>query len=212
MYSNLREKLSELVFFSPVMLVQLSDKKPTTVLQWLTREVAKGRMLRIKRGKYMLKEYYLIHKDDDVFVAVVANELEPNSYLSGAWILQKYGILSENVYKVTSITSKHAKIIKNQIANFVYSQIKTELFLGYKKVWSGSKWGYEATKAKALFDYFYEKKLSNQIRDDDCSIIESERLNLEKLSREEMGELESYVKIDNSPKMKIIVSKLKEEL
>jgi hypothetical protein len=31
------------------------------------------------------------------------------------------------------------------------------LFVGYKKIWNGAVWGYEASLAKAMFDYFYWK-------------------------------------------------------
>jgi len=211
MYNNLLEKLSELIVFTPVMVMQLTENRDRTVLQWLSRQEKRGKIIRIKRGKYMTRQHYLTHKSEPGFVASVAHIIEPNSYLSAEWVLQKFGVLSESVYKVTSKTTKHTKTVENEIGEFIFTQIKPELFSGYRKVWCGRSWGYEASKMKALFDYFYQRKTLQRLRDHGYSIRESERLNLDELSEKEISELERFARIARSPKMTMVVNNLKEQ-
>lgn len=193
MYDNLLGQLNEIPFFTPVTVMQLMEKSDRVVLQWLARQVKKGKILRIKRGRYMAREYYLSHKHEAGFVASLAHVIEPNSYLSGAWVLQKNEMLSESVYKVTSMTSKHAKEVQNEVGSFVFTQIKPRLFTGYEKVWCGGSWGYEARRAKALFDYCYDRKVPTALTE--------ERLNLEDWGETERNEFEDYAKLAGSAKM-----------
>jgi hypothetical protein len=110
MYSNLRKKITEIPYFTPSMVAQIGGGKESTVAVWLSRELARNETLRLKRGVYMSKDYYLSHKNEMGFLAVVSNIIEPNSYLTGAWTY----CLGESIYSVTGATW-HA--IANAIGN-----------------------------------------------------------------------------------------------
>ena len=73
-------------------------------------------------------------------------------------------------------------------------------------------WKYKvfvATKAKALFDFFwYKKKIFNKF---DKNEPDSFRLNLELLSRSDLKELKKYINLSKSLKMKSIYNLIKTE-
>lgn len=212
MYSNLRKKIAEIPYFTPAMVAQVATAKEATVAQWLSRQLKKGEILRIKRGVYMAKDYYLSHKNEAGFLAVVSNIIEPNSYLTGAWVLQSHAILSESVYSVIGATLKHAKKIANEIGSFEYSFIRKELFVGYKKIWNGAVWGYEASLAKAMFDYFYWKSASSNLSDKSYDLVEDERLNLDNWTLLEQNEFMEYATLSKSRKMSLIARQLARKL
>ncbi len=212
MYNNLRKSIAEVPYFTPAMVTQIAGGGKATVATWLSRELKKNEILRLKRGVYMAKDYYLSHKNEAGFLAIVSNIVEPNSYLTGAWVLQTHAILSESVFSVTAATLKHAKKINNEIGNFEYSYIKKILFIGYEKVWNGPLCGYEATLPKAMFDYFYWKVASPNLSDKSYDLIEDERLNIDLWTRELHKEFEKYVSISQSPKMTLIAKQLERKL
>ncbi len=205
----LREKLATVPYITSTMLTQLKEVKDGSVRQWTSRQLARGELLKIKRGLYMSRDYYWSARQQPHFVAAVSQLIEPQSYLTGAYVLQRYSVLSESVFSVTAATSKHAKVVHNQIATFEYTQLKQSLFTGFQQVWSGQLWGFEASLAKALFDYFYWRTASPHLRERGYSLIEDERLNLDLWTLPEQLEFEMYAKLAKSPKMSLIAKQLK---
>jgi hypothetical protein len=53
------------------------------------------------------------------------------SYLRLEYVLQKYSILSESVFAFTSITVKTGRTYRNDLGDFVYRNIKKDLFSGF---------------------------------------------------------------------------------
>ena len=89
------------------------------------------------------------------------------------------------------------------MANF-YHKIKNTLFYGFLILKEGNFTIFKATKAKTLFDFLYLRK--NEIVDE--SSIEF-RLNLKNISKNEFKELEKYIKLEGSKKMKEIYGIIK---
>ena len=137
----------------------------------------------------------------------MANKVVEPSYLSLDYVLNKYSMITEAGCNLTSITTSTPRNITNQLSGFYYFSIKESLFTGFVLNKKNNYSIMEASKAKALFDYLYFKKRG--LAEIDQSFIEELRLNLDEMSSKDWAELERYVNISNSTKMKKIFKFLK---
>lgn len=167
-----------------------------------------GKIIRLKKGVYTTKEYVdEIEKRGEIsnFVEFLANILYFPSYLSLEYVLYQHNLLTEIPKNFTSITLKKTNSFSNKFGNFFYHKIKKELFCGFEIAKEGDFIIYKATKAKALFDFLYLRK--NEILNKES--FKELRLNLGELKRKEKKELENFVKLEGSKKMREIFSFLK---
>lgn len=82
-------------------------------------------LMRLKPGVYILP-------DNFAFLPEIANQLYYPSYLSFVSALSRYGIISQIPYSLTFATLKKSKTMTLAKTAVVYSQIKPELYFGYK--------------------------------------------------------------------------------
>jgi predicted transcriptional regulator of viral defense system len=184
-------KLNNVTFFYKETLSQIMGIGENALSANIRRWTGNGILIQLKKGLYVTKEYYqsLIYKES--YCEWIANIIKKPSYLSGEYILQKYSMLTESVFAITSVTRKKTKMYQNSLGTFLYSKIKDELFTGYK---INNRDGFdikEATKAKALFDFLYLRLW--RTKEITKEIIESYRLNLEEMSHQELIEFKSFI-------------------
>ena len=184
--------LTTLSYFTRNTLSQIIDIPKKNLYSAIQRWIKNKRLLQLKRGLYVTREYYDKNERKDDYRLFVANKLREPSYLSLEFVLQKYGILSESVFALTSITLKSKRSYKNGLGFFTYKNISSRLFTGFEIKTYGGYEVKEATKMKALFDYLYLKLL--RIQKIDSELLESFRLNLEKLKKSELREFLRYCK------------------
>ena len=174
----------------------------------VARWIENGTLIQLKKGLYVTDQYFSACSDKQSYNEFVANILKKPSYLSGEYVLQKYGVLSESVFSVTSITRKKTKIYNNKLGLFGYSNIKKSLFTGFKIV---SKSGFEikeATLEKALFDYLYFKlKAVPTINQE---VVDSLRLNMNMFLVKDYFNLSVYLKLLSLKKFDNLISYLKQ--
>ncbi|MBU1322648.1 hypothetical protein KKE48_03980 [Patescibacteria group bacterium] len=206
------EKLDYLPYFTIQAANQLIGGSMASTRLLLSRQEGAGKVFRIKRGYYMTREFWLQNKKDLNFVAMVSAIIQPYSYLTGAWLLQKHGVMTEGIYLVTAATLKHTRSISNKLANFHYFHIKEKLFIGYTETNFAGIVCREATAAKALFDFFYFKSEHPAIRNKNFDLAEDERLNLEEWDKKMKAEFFRLTEKSGSPKMKRIANNLKENI
>lgn len=167
-----------------------------------------GKVVRLKKGLYVAKEYLdnLEKKGHlSAYIEFVSNTLYEPCYLSLDYVLYKHNMLTEVPVNFTLVSSRKTKTFANVFGRFFYHKIKKELFCGFIATRKdGDFMILEATKAKALFDFLYFRKdiLSNK------ESVEELRLNLDNFTAKDKAELASYVKIEKSKKMKIIINYL----
>jgi hypothetical protein len=75
-----------------------------------------GALLRLQR------EFYLLPSANPP-IPLIANQLHRPSYVSKEWALQHYGLLTERVQQITSITIGRAKNIHTPIGTFTYHPV-----------------------------------------------------------------------------------------
>ncbi len=161
-------------------------------------------LIPLKKGLYTTKIFSLRYKDN--FEEYLANVIYYPSYLSLEYVLSKEGILAENVYVFTSVTLKSTRKFTNNFGTFLYQKVKNKLFTGYYlKDYCLDYKIKMASKAKALFDYFYLKNF-NMIKN-----IKDLRLNLTSFKNKDWDEFYFYVNLSQSKKMKKIFKLIKDE-
>ncbi|MEO0097843.1 MAG: hypothetical protein ABIK78_07100 [candidate division WOR-3 bacterium] len=164
-----------------------------------------GKLIRLKKGMYVTKEYVDdLEKQGKIstFLEFLSEILYSPSYLSLEYVLYQHNLLTEIPKNFTAITKKKTTFFSNKFGNFFYHKIKDKLFYGFETIKEGDFIIFKARKAKALFDFLYLRK--NEILNEDS--FKELRLNLREISKKDKKELENFIKLDGSKKMKKILS------
>ncbi len=96
--------LASLSYFTINTLSQIVDISEKSLYSDILRWIKNKKLLILKRGLYVTREYYDKNARKDDYRLFIANKLREPSYVSLEFVLQKYGILSESVFAITSIT------------------------------------------------------------------------------------------------------------
>jgi hypothetical protein len=168
--------------------LKLLEKEPNNLNANLKYWLKNNQLIALKNGFYILSSQWEKTNDKDRYLEYLANQLLLPSYLSLEYVLSKYQLLTEAVFTITSITTKSPRKFNSKIASFNYYQIPEKLFTGY----SSNQNIFEASKAKALFDFLYLRFKTSPINQ---SNLDSFRLNLELLKKKDLNELSGYFKL-----------------
>lgn len=199
-----QKELEELPFFSKNEASVLIGKVGGNLDKKLTQLTRIGYLKNLKKGVYV-SSAHVERVEKELYSEYISNILRLPSYISTEYVLAKQGLIPESVFAITSITRKTSRNYSNFLGKFIYRKIKDELFIGFnKKIWKGNV-VFIASKAKALFDYFYLKKVRNVKTD-----VFDTRINWDEFSDSDMSEFTEYVKISKSTKMKKVLKYVKE--
>lgn len=191
------EALKGLSYFDKATLGQLVDLSTNSLYAAIKRWLKAGRLVPLKKGWYVTHSYLQSVAPRQAYMEFMANRLRAPSYLSVEYVLQKHAMLSESIYATTSVTLKGKRCYTNAMGTFVYHHIKPALFTGFLMRRSGEFELYEATKAKALFDYLYLRLF--RCCWIDRMLLQSYRLNLDEFSSADVRELRRYCEISKMP-------------
>ena len=194
-----QKQLETLPFFNKQQAGLLIGKQAKNLDKKLQQLVKIGYLLSLKKGMYTTVTYYEKTNAKE-FIEYLANSLRLPSYISLEYVLAKENLIPEMGYTVSSITMKTSRTYSNFLGTFTYKNIKPELFIGFQEIQWGDKLIYQATKAKALFDFLYLKKLSNIKQE----LSQDLRINWTILSKDDFAEFVQYVGLSGSLKMKSI--------
>lgn len=187
-------KISNLSYFDTNTLSLIyPELSKNSLYSNIKRWMKRGYLIQIKKGMYVTKEYVLNVQDKSSYKEFLANKIKYPSYLSMEYVLQKHSILSDAVYAYTSLSLKSKNTYSNEFGRYIYRSITRKLFTGYEIKEVGEYSIYEATKAKALFDYLYLKLY--RVRNITEEVLLNLRLNLEELDESDMKEFENYCKL-----------------
>lgn len=119
----------------------------------ISRWVASGHLIQLKRGYYLLASQYRKVEPD---LRYVANMLVSPSYVSMQYALGYFGLIPEAVAAVTSITTVRPQTITTPIGRFEYRHAHPRLFWGYETRDPLGKMPLQmALPEKALLDLIY---------------------------------------------------------
>jgi hypothetical protein len=201
-----KEKLKELdnlIYFTKDSLRVLSNDSESTISMNIHRWNRSGDIVVFKNGTYCTKNSYNYYSKKDNYHKFISSILLKPSYISLTTILSEYEILTEGVYSITAVSTKLPTTYFD--GKYRYRQITEKLFLGYDIKYFEQYKYYEATKAKALFDYIYYKSLKLKPT---MNIPEELRLNLESFTKKDFEEMKTYADTISSKKLVKIVENL----
>ena len=180
-----------------------------TIQTALYRWMKAGQIIQLKKGVYMTRRFFELHRADADFAPMVSAILIPQSYLSMEYILQRNAILTEMTYPVSAITLKQTRVFENKLGTFTYRNIKEDLYQGFTiSDYLGVPLA-QATVAKALFDYLYLRPWKSKGRSTSYNLAEALRLNLEDFTEKDQVEFVEFVEIGKSKKMDRILKNLR---
>ena len=144
--------LHGMTLFEASALLAGSDP-PAEVRRQLSRWVASGRLIQLRRGLYALAPPYAGAVPNGLALAA---RIRVPSYVSLQSALSYHGIIPESVPVVTSVTTNRPGQFETPLGDFLYRHLKRDLFWGYREVDvdAGQK-AFVAIPEKALLDHFY---------------------------------------------------------
>ncbi len=118
------------------------------------RWVREGKLIRLRQGWYAFAQM----RDEPDASLYCANRIYAPSYISMHTALSLYGMMSETVVQLTSVTARNTAYFENPLGQFTYKSIKEELMFGYVVEESDLEPHRSimmAQREKALLDLFY---------------------------------------------------------
>jgi len=197
--------MDQQLIFTKKDVVALFDGNLQTRNSRLQRARQHGKLLPLKKGLFIDATTYLQQPDKFKLTEYIASQMCQPSYISLEYVLEKYHLLfpRSEPSPITSITTKTTRSFTNFAGSFTYSNVKPSIYFGFEEVdFQGQKY-HIATKAKALFDYFYmdstldyrnEKHLKHQL-------FEELDIQWANFSEEDFAQFDGYVWKSNSFKM-----------
>lgn len=85
----------------------------------------KGVLIRLKRGLYVVSPEISGKK---LSPGLMANHIYGPSYVSLHYALRLYGLIPEQVFTVTSITTSHTRMFENSFGRFTYRGVSKDYF------------------------------------------------------------------------------------
>jgi len=141
----------------------------------LSRWSASRKLFRLRRGLYALAPPY---RKVIAHPFLIANRLEPGSYVSGLSALAYANAIPEFVAEVTSCGPGRPRIRETSLGRFSFRYLKPQLRGGYRLIdLGGGQSAFVASPEKAFLDLVHL-----QPGGDDPAWIDGLRLNLEALS------------------------------
>ena len=176
-YDQLVEITSDLHCFSAGMATAGEDIDVVRVQ--LSRWVTNGRLVRIHKGWYTLREPFRRVRLD---LNVIACTIKRGTYVSLQSALAHHDMIPEYVAETTCVTKGRPLSINSSVGRIGYRHVKRDVFFGYRQEVSGRQEAYIATPEKALLDLLYLTP-----RSEDAAFIAELRLQAtEQLDTEKM--------------------------
>lgn len=207
MNKQILEKLNDIHYFtieSYMQIVDMDEIEKPKARNCLYRAAKAGQIIRVKKGVYITRDFHDKYHQDERFLPIISQIINPLSYVSSTYILQKHNLLTEATYINTAITQKNTSEVINDIGHFTYQYIKQSLYKGFSSHDFLGFIYHTATIAKALFDYLYLRPIPRALRVKGISIADELRLNLELINSKDKMEFFDYVRDSGSEKMTMI--------
>ncbi|MDP3184820.1 MAG: hypothetical protein Q8M58_06080 [Anaerolineales bacterium] len=210
MKTSLLHPFEPLPYFTIAGFRQITGiESPEQARLLLHRWAGAGHILPLKKGVYMTRRFYELHRADAPFTPALSAILLPQSYVSLEFILQRHNLLTEVTYPLTAVTPKNTRRILNPLGTFWYRHLRPGLYHGFTILeYHGIRYA-EASPAKALFDYLCLRPLSAALRQPGLHLAEELRLNLDELPSESREEFRRLVEAAGLPKMERIYDNLR---
>jgi len=144
-------------FFELPDLVAFTHEKKPTILQTLHRWAKRGWIIPLRRGLYAFPENIA---KNPLTAERAANQVQPQTYVTGLWLLNQLGHIPEGVTAVTNATRNNPGEFETPLGRFAYQHIQQKGFFGYETRPDGRGIDVRvATPEKAILDFFWWKNV-----------------------------------------------------
>jgi predicted transcriptional regulator of viral defense system len=191
---------SDPVFETSLLYAGKTD--PVNVRLQLARWVTAGRVIRLRRGLYSVAPPYNPIRPHPF---LVANRLQPASYVSLQTALAYYSMIPETVNRTVSVTTGRPEELETPLGTYVFRHVQPDLFFGYTSAIFGGREAFIARPEKALLDLIYL-----QPQGESRGYLDS--LRLENLAIIDIAHLSQFAERFKSPKMNLAVKHIREML
>ncbi|OGX36844.1 MAG: hypothetical protein A3G91_02125 [Omnitrophica WOR_2 bacterium RIFCSPLOWO2_12_FULL_50_9] len=154
-FDNFIKKTGNLPVIETEMMLA-GDPDPNPIEVQFSRWEKAGKLIKLKRGFYVLAERYRKTAVSEFYIASIL--IRP-SYISLEKALEYYHLIPEAVYAYTSLTTKRQGEFITKAGRFSYRHIQTSLFWGYESLKSDGQTAFVAHAEKALLDLVYIKHI-----------------------------------------------------
>lgn len=161
---------------------------PSKKIQSLEKD---GELIRLKRGLYVVNPEI---SGKPISAPLCANHIYGPSYVSLRWALRWYGLIPEQVHRMTSTTIKRSRSFETPVGFFDYYQVKPTYFsIGLRIVQEEGFSFIMATPEKALCDFIlYDSYLPNRSLKGLLQYLEEDlRLDMDELANFDVKIIES---------------------
>ena len=205
--ASIRQKIDREVFDYQVLMGALSGySKPRDKL---TRLLAGGEVVRIKKGLYCFGEAF---RREPVSREYLANLIYGPSYVSLDYALSYHALIPERVETVTSVTTQRSREFATPFGNFSYRALRGKRYaVGAVLETAGRAQFLMASAEKALVDKVWtDKRFSGQrVTDYEAYLFDDLRIDRDALSGFDDSRLRVVALAYDSPKINNLVRYLK---
>ncbi len=159
-FNEIVQAFGDRAWFDFEMVHLLSGEAAECVHTELYRWRESGKLIELRRGLFALAEPW---RHSPVDGACLAEALYSPSYLSGAWVLRRYGVLPFSAgagaegdrLEYNSVTARPAKVFENSFGRYSYITFPRDLLFGTRTEVIGGSRVRMALPEKALLDYWF---------------------------------------------------------
>ena len=148
-------KAKNIMLFTPFDVQRFLGRTKIATRFLIHRLKKQGYIISLKRGLYQLSDGHV----PDLYLA---NKLYEPSYVSLEFALSYHRIIPENVYEITSVTTKATRRFSALGKSFTYRSIKKDAFTGYVSKNDGNYNYLIADPEKAFVDLTYLRMIDNK--------------------------------------------------
>lgn len=200
-YHEFKQKMNPFLVFS---VHEIEKNFPDFDRRRLVEWQQKNYIEKIRNRFYCFSDQNI----EESFLYYTANTIYGPSYISLESALDRYGIIPESTFQITSCTPLKTSTFSTSIGTFTYHHLKSKIFFAYRLItWKNHHYKI-ADLEKTIIDYLYLHPEIQKTAD-----IKALRWNItainEKISISKLNDYESQI---NSPSLSKRISLLKEYL
>ncbi len=191
--SNLTEIIKAQIpndFFTTAELMKILLKSPDGRYGLVKRAIAKGDIIRIRRGLYILSKR---HQRNGIDLFELAQTIYGPSYISLESALSYHGWIPEGVQTTTSVSQNRSKEFRTPLGVFSYSRMSKFNYIGAERISSGRSLFLMADPAKALVDMVFVLKKDWEGSAPLLSSLRIESEDLKKINKEILNQLKNKI-------------------
>jgi len=181
-FETLQYQFKDRPFFETPEVIALFDQTERQLLPRISRWVRQGKLIRLRRGKYLLPSPY---QNRPAHPYYISNYLYRPSFISLYTALQYYQCIPEEVAAIQGVTTRQTATWNTGLGRFRYFCTTPDRFFGYSKIILGDgeqQSALIADRERALIDVCYfstgewTRSRWTELRLQHCESIKIERL------------------------------------